>query len=203
MDRRATIALLLVAVLLAGFLVLTRTGTLSIGPEEEAEAEEPGEFEPLFDEAQNDIVSGFVITDNESNASFSAELADDGSWSVTEAGTDPAEGQVVDQGRMTTAASTLSTLVTARELSEIESLTEFGLDSAPYTLTFRTLGGGEFTLDIGGKTPQNAHYYTQREGDIVVHLVSAAVLDAFIGFLSEPPYAEPTPTFAPPPTPES
>lgn len=198
MNRRATIVLLLIAVLLAGFLVLTRSGTLNIGGEDEdtnvdAEADLPTDFDPLFEAAEGDIVVAFSISDDETGDRFAAEF-DDVGWVVTETPVDPDENQVIDGTRLDTAARSLTTMVTSRQLSEIESLAQYGLDSTRYTLTFNTLGGGEFTLFLGSKTPGDASYYTQRPGDSEISLVSAAVLDLFVGFLGDPPYVEPTPT---------
>lgn len=194
MNRRATIVLLLVAILLAGFLVLTRSGTLTIGDEDEdAEGEDSPSFDPLFEEAQGDVVVSFSITDEETGDRFAAEAGEAG-WTVTETAVEPEEGQVLDGFRLDNATSSLTGMVTSRQLTEIENLTQYGLDSARYTLVFNTGGGGEFTLFIGGQTPGEGSYYTQRPGDQGVNLVSAAVLDTFIEFLSAPPYAEPTPT---------
>lgn len=202
-NRRTTIVLLLVAVLLATFLVLTQTGTLSLGGEEEA-TETPSAFEAVFAEAEGDSVIAFEITDNETGDVFAATSdTEDLSWQVTEAPSQPEEGQVVDAGRLTVVTNALNTLVYSRilERGEFESFADFGLDAPRYTLVYNTLGGGAFTLDIGGETTDGGSYYTQRPGDDVVLVVSSAVLGPFVDLLTEPPYAEPTPTLEPLPTP--
>lgn len=203
-NRRTTIALLLVAVLLATFLVLTQTGTLSLGGEEEA-TETPSAFEAVFAEAEGDVVVAFEITDNETGEVFAATAdTEDASWQVTEAPSQPEEGQVIDAGRLATVTNALSTLVYSRilEQSEFESFADYGLDAPSYKLQYNTLGGGAFTLEIGAETPDGNSYYTQRPGDDVVLVVSSAVLGPFVDFLTEPPYVEPTPTPEPTPSPQ-
>jgi flagellar basal body-associated protein FliL len=195
MNRRATIVLLLIAVLLATFLVLTQTGTLKLGEEVEKE-ETPPPIVPVFEAAEGAQVIAFNIIDNETGDQLAASLnAEDATWEVTEAPSEPEEGLVVDTVRLSFAVDSLSTLVSSREIDEMEDLNleVFGLETARYTLTYYTVGGGEFSLDMGDQTPDGISYYTQRQGDDVVLLVSSGVLDAFVGFLAVPPYAEPTP----------
>lgn len=192
MNRRATIVLLLVAVLLGAFLALTRTETLSIGGEE-TEEEETFETIPLFEEAATDFAIAFSITDNETGDRFAAEVVDLG-WEVTESPSEPEGDLVLDVLRLDAAARSLTTMTATRQLSEIESLAEYGLDSARYRLEFNTMGGNQYALDIGSETVAGNSYYTQKPGDNLVNLVSSASLDTFISFLSEPPYTEPVPT---------
>jgi len=195
MNRRTTIVLLLVVVLLGAFLALTRTETLDIGGEE-AEEEETFEVIPLFEEAAMDVAVAFSITDHETGDRFAAEMVEVG-WEITESPSEPEGDLVIDVLRLDAAARSLTTLTATRQLSEIESLAEYGLDSARYTLAFNTIGGNQYALDIGGETVAGNSYYTQKPGDDLVSLVSAASLDTFVSFLSEPPYTEPMPTLEP------
>ena len=200
MNRRATIVLLILAVLLAAFLALTRSGTLHLTSDEEEEGDPSLEAQALFEEATLDYVTAFSITDNETGERFAAELDDTG-WVVTQTATPPESGLVADTMYLSAAASAITTMTSSRRLSDVESLDEYGLDPARYTLDFTTSSEADYTLDIGGTTVEGSLYYTQRRGDETVHLVSSTIPDALVDFLSNPPYAEPTPT--PEPTPES
>ena len=201
MNRRATIVLLILAVLLAAFLALTRSGTLSLTGDEEEEGDPSLEVQALFEEAATDYVTAFSITDNETDERFAAELGEDAEWAVTQTATPPEPGLVADTMYLSAAANAITTMTSSRRLSDVESLDEYGLDPARYTLGFTTSSEAHYTLDIGEKTVEGSLYYTQRRGHETVHLVSAAIPDAFIDLLHNPPYTVPTPT--PEPTPES
>lgn len=202
MNRRGTIILLLVVVLLAAWLALTRSGVLTIGGEEEEEEESPFSTLSLFEEAQLDTVVGFSIIHNDTAQQFAAEFGEL-SWEVSESVSEMEEGLVVDVPRLDAAARSLTTLTSTRQISSLENLSGFGLEAARYTVTFRTLGGQEFTFNIGDETPPGTHYYVQLENEQTIHLVGTSSLDTFIDFLDDAPFAEPTPTPEPLPTSES
>ena len=101
-----------------------------------------------------------------------------------------------EQGSSEAAASQLTTIRISDHLPNI-SPKDVGLDVPAYTLTVKFTTGVERIAEIGVITPTENGYYVRMDGEIVI--VSRNAIDALIGLLTNPPYAE-TPT-PPLPTP--
>jgi hypothetical protein len=101
-----------------------------------------------------------------------------------------------EQGSSEAVASQLTTIRISDRLPNI-SPKDVGLDVPAYTLTVKFSTGVERFAEIGVITPTENGYYVRIDGEIVI--VSRSAIDAFIGLLANPPYAE-TPT-SPLPTP--
>ena len=113
-----------------------------------------------------------------------------------------------EQGSSEAAASQVTTIRITDHLSNI-SPKDVGLDAPDYKLTIQFTNGVERIANIGVITPTGNGYYVGSNNEIVI--VSKSSIDALIGLLSTPPYAETltpspipaTPTDTPlPPTPE-
>jgi len=113
-----------------------------------------------------------------------------------------------EQGSSEAAASQVTTISITDHLSNI-SPKDVGLDAPDYKLTIKFTTGVERIANIGVVTPTGNGYYVGSNNEIVI--VSKSSIDALIGLLTTPPYAEtltPSPIPAtptdtpPPPTPE-
>ena len=101
-----------------------------------------------------------------------------------------------EQGASEAAASQLTTIRINDRLPNINPK-DVGLDVPAYTLSVKFTNGVERIAEIGVITPTESGYYVSMNGKIVI--VSRSAIDALIGLLENPPYAE-TQT-PPPPTP--
>ncbi len=101
-----------------------------------------------------------------------------------------------EQGSSEAAASQLTSILINDRLPNI-SPKDVGLDVPAYKLTVKFTNGVERIAEIGVITPTENGYYVRMDGEIVI--VSRSAIDALIGLLTNPPYAE-TPT-PPLPTP--
>jgi hypothetical protein len=113
-----------------------------------------------------------------------------------------------DQGSVEAAVSQLTTIQITDRLPNI-SPKDVGLDAPDYKLTVKFTNNVERIAEIGVTTPTGNGYYVQSNDQIVI--VSKSAIDALVGLLTNPPYAEtltpslipPTATETPlPPTPE-
>src|SRR5258706_1232399 len=113
-----------------------------------------------------------------------------------------------DQGSVEAAVSQLTTIQITDRLSNI-SPKDVGLDAPDYKLAVKFTNNVERIAEIGVTTPTGNGYYVRSNDQIVI--VSKSAIDALVGLLTNPPYAEtltpspipPTATETPlPPTPE-
>ena len=113
-----------------------------------------------------------------------------------------------EQGSSEAAASQIATIPITDHLPNI-SPKDVGLDAPDYKLTVKFTNSVERIAEIGVITPTGNGYYVRSDAGIVI--VSKSAIDALIGLLTNPPYAETltpspipaTPTDTPlPPTPE-
>jgi uncharacterized protein DUF4340 len=114
-----------------------------------------------------------------------------------------------EQGASEAAASQITTIQITDRLPNINPK-DVGLDAPDYKLTVKFTNNVERIAEIGVVTPTGNGYYA-RSGDEIV-IVSKSSIDALIGLLTNPPYAEtltpsPIPATATetplPPTPEA
>ena len=106
-----------------------------------------------------------------------------------------------DQGAVEAAVSQLTTIRITDHLQNI-SPKDVGLDAPDYKLTVKFTNNVERIAEIGVVTPTGNGYYVRSSGQIVI--VSKSAIDALIGLLTNPPYAETlTPSPIPPTTTET
>jgi len=128
----------------------------------------------------------------ESQAGEVVELARnaDNAWALTL----PFEASA-EQGASEAAASQITTIRITDRLPNI-SPKDVGLDAPQYKLTVKFTNEVERIAEIGVVTPTENGYYIGIDGEIVI--VSKSSIDALIGLLINPPYAE---TLTPSPIP--
>ncbi len=113
----------------------------------------------------------------------------DKAWALTQ----PVEAKA-DQASAEAAASQATTLRVLDSVPGVDPKV-VGLEVPEYVLTIKFTNGTEQTVDIGNVTPtQNGYYTRDLAGKIVI--VSKDAVDALVGLLDNPPYAE-TPTPGP------
>ena len=100
-----------------------------------------------------------------------------------------------EQGSSEAAASQVTTIRITDRLPNI-SPKDVGLDAPEYKLSVKFTNGVERIAKIGVITPTENGYYVSIDGKIVI--VSKSAIDALIGLLTNPPYAE---TLTPSPVP--
>ena len=98
-----------------------------------------------------------------------------------------------EQGASEAAASQIITIRITDRLPNI-SPKDVGLDAPQYKLIVQFTSGVERIAEIGVITPTESGYYVGMDGEIMI--VSRSAIDALIGLLTNPPYAE-TPTPSP------
>ena len=136
-------------------------------------------------------ITQISIVDNSNNATFAATIQDDGSWAITKADRKKDTGLGVDQLRLSNAISVLPGMIPAAAFSA-DDLSAFGLDKPAYTLTL-TVGGKEVVIQIGSLNPDETNFYVLSSGSTEVTLVGSYNLNPLIGFITDPPYVQPTP----------
>ena len=142
----------------------------------------------LFSSADGDPTSIRV----ESKTGEVVELARDASnaWIVKK----PFEASA-EQGAAEAAASQITSIAISDHLSNI-SPKDVGLDSPDYKLIVKFTNNVERNTEIGVVTPTGNGYYVSSGNETVI--VSKSAIDAIIGLLTNPPYAE---TLTPSPIP--
>lgn len=100
-----------------------------------------------------------------------------------------------EQGSSEAAASQITTIRITDRLPNI-SPKDVGLDAPQYKLIVKFTNGVERIAEIGVITPTENGYYAGINGETVI--VSKSAIDALLGLLTNPPYAE---TLTPSPIP--
>ena len=183
--RRSTIIYLLLLVVLAGLYYY-----LNNRPQEadELSSSTPAAVEYLFQ--PSDGLPTRIRISSKSGEVVELARNSENAWMLTL----PTEA-LADQGPVEAAAGQITTI---RILDHIPNLAEnaVGLDDPAYTFTVEFSGDVERIIEIGVLTPTGNGYYASRgDGDILI--LSNSALDAFIDFLSDPPYPA---TETPPPS---
>jgi hypothetical protein len=123
----------------------------------------------------------------------------DNAWTILK----PIEASA-DQGLAEAAASQVTAMRIQDKIQNVD-LDVLGLKSPEYVLTIKFTSGVERKAEIGVITPSETGYYIRNEAGEVV-IVSKDSVDALLGLLTNPPYAEtptPSPTATETPLPSS
>ena len=192
--RRSTIVIILLLLIVAGAYYYVnnhaKSADVSLTHEPTTQA-----VSYLFN-AQDGIPTDIRV---ESKTGETVELARNAqnAWALKQ----PIE-TAAEQGAAEAAASQVTTIQVTDHLPNTVSLKDVGLDAPAYTLIVKFTNGVERKANIGVVTPSESGYYVQLDGAGQIVIVSKDSIDALIGLLTNPPYAEtltPSPT-APTPT---
>jgi hypothetical protein len=103
-----------------------------------------------------------------------------------------------EQGASEAAASQVMTMRVLEKITKIDP-ESVGLREPEYLLTIKFDTGKERTVQIGVVTPTESGYYVQDSAGGNVLIITKNSVDALLGLLTSPPYAEtPTPSPVPP-----
>jgi hypothetical protein len=97
------------------------------------------------------------------------------------------------------AEAAMSQVVTIQVMEKLSGIaaSDIGLDAPEYTLTVTFEDNVQRIVRVGVVTPSGTGYYALVENEIVI--ISKSAMDALIGLIANPPYAEtltPSPTLA-------
>ena len=88
----------------------------------------------------------------------------------------------VNQDTVDSAVKGVASLTADQEISDVEDLSEYDLDSPQNTITLTT-ADGDTTLEVGMESSNNQYYVKKAEDDKNVYLVSSTSIEPFMGTL--------------------
>jgi hypothetical protein len=193
MDRRITIALVVVLVLLGGYIWLTflRPDAPPLNP-----ATPEPTLEVFFRLDENDVRA--VQVRDLKNNQLTRVVREGELWRMEQ----PAQGEAnpIPISRL---LFTLSRMEADRRLTNAGDLASYGLNPPQYQADVEMQDGTVMTLAIGNANPDGDYKYMHKGGDATVYLVDALTGADVIDFVKKPPYTPtPTPTAEPTRTPQ-
>lgn len=102
-------------------------------------------------------------------------------------------GRPADSGSLEMGVASLAALGIDQRIADPEDRKAFGLDPAAYRLTLIRTDGSAHSADVGRVDPTGSAYYVHLPGTADVLLVSRYALEDALGWLAQPPLAEPSP----------
>src|SRR5665647_605343 len=91
----------------------------------------------------------------------------------------------IDQTYPVTMTSAIALLTASRELTEIESTSEYGLDAPSFCYVITTADQKEVILTVGDRSSINSDYYLTVSGRNSVYLVDDTLISAFLYGLAD------------------
>ena len=88
----------------------------------------------------------------------------------------------VNQDTVDSAVKGVASLTADQEISDVEDLSEYDLDSPQNTITLTT-ADGDTTLEVGMESSNNQYYVKKADDDKNVYLVSSTSIEPFMGTL--------------------
>lgn len=158
-------------ILLLGMLAVCIGGYALINQMNQTESvtEEQGTF-PLA-EVTLDTLASMEWTSGEGTLRF---IRKDGQWVKADDAAFPAK-----QDELDSLAENIIGLTAARELTDVQSLDDYGLEAPAFSLTFETTAGETITYAMGDATPFEDGYYLSMTGRDAIYTVTDSLADAF------------------------
>ena len=88
----------------------------------------------------------------------------------------------VNQDTVDSAVKGVASLTADQEISDVEDLSEYDLDSPQNTITLTT-ADGDTTLEVGMESSNNQYYVKKADDDNNVYLISSTSIEPFMGTL--------------------
>ncbi|HZQ08781.1 MAG TPA: DUF4340 domain-containing protein [Anaerolineae bacterium] len=194
MDRRITLILVVILVLLGGYIWFNfmREGAAPTPPE----TPEPT---PLaFLSVPEDKVTNVQVRDVKNNKVTQISRNGD-KWNMEQ----PAQGEAYQQN-VDDFLFELANITAERKIDNPSDLAGFGLNPPAYELKVTQQDGQSWTVQLGTQNPDKSYYYALKNGDSSVYLVNTSVGEAIENFVNAPPFTPtPSPTVGESPTPST
>ena len=168
-SKKQLIALLLVL----GGCVLLFGGVLIYNNWQEKKTAEEEEAATVY---LGDIESAVEITYNNGTETLNFSLGDDGKWVYTDDSAFP-----LDETNITKIASQVVGLTAVREITDYDSLAEFGLDKPAQTLKVTDANGSTLELLLGNLSGDGKNYYAMEPNGTSVYTIDSLLQ----GYLSK------------------
>ncbi len=187
-QRSTVVYITILLAVVALFLYLNSRGQSA---QPEATPEPTSEVSYLFSAEKGNPTS--ILIKAKSGATVELARNTEGAWVLKQ----PVEAGA-EQGSSEAAASQVTTMRVLDKITKIDPGL-VGLREPEYILTVKFSTGTERTAHIGVVTPTESGYYVQDStgGDVLI--ITKNSVDALLGLLTSPPYAE-TPTPSPGPS---
>ncbi len=192
MDRRITIALVVILALLAGYIWYTflRADAPPLVPETPEPTAIP------FLSLPSDQVQAIQVLDTQTKQTTRV-VRDGEEWKMEQ----PAQGQA-NRVRVERVLFELSRITAERKLTPTGDLAVYGLNPAAYQVRTELKDGSTVTFQLGGENPDKDYFYALKNGDAAVYLIDASIANDLVEFATLPPFTPtPEPTESPSPTP--
>lgn len=141
--------------------------------QEEKEAEEDDTSVELVSLEADDITA-VSFTADQDNVEFDKK---DDTWTEKSDADFPVNQDTVDS-----AVKGVASLTADQEISDVEDLSQYDLDSPQNTITLTT-EDGDITLEVGMESSNNQYYVKKSDDDKNVYLVSSTSIEPFMGTL--------------------
>ena len=162
------------AVVVLGVLCAAYEGVnYYVTSQEEKETEENDTSVDLVSLEADDITA-VSFTADQDNVEFDKK---DDTWTEKSDADFPVNQDTVDS-----AVKGVASLTADQEISDVEDLSEYDLDSPQNTITLTT-ADGDTTLEVGMESSNNQYYVKKAEDDKNVYLVSSTSIEPFMGTL--------------------
>ncbi len=191
MIRRSTVVYIVLLLVLVGAYFFLKTRAKTADAAATVTVEPSAEVKYLFPAEKGTPSS--IRVESKSGETVEVARGADQAWALTQ----PVQAKA-DQGAAEAAATQA---IDIRVLDSVPNVDPkiVGLEVPEYVLTIKFTSGVEQSVKVGIVTPtENGYYVRDTAGQIVI--ASKDALDALLGMLKNPPYAE-TPT--PPPASET
>ena len=162
------------AVVVLGVLCAAYEGVnYYVTSQEEKETEENDTSVDLVSLEADDITA-VSFTADQDNVEFDKK---DDTWTEKSDADFPVNQDTVDS-----AVKGVASLTADQEISDVEDLSEYDLDSPQNTITLTT-ADGDTTLEVGMESSNNQYYVKKADDDKNVYLVSSTSIEPFMGTL--------------------
>lgn len=190
MDRRLSIALVVILVLLGGYIWYTFLRQGATPPSASSITPEPTPI--LFLSLKGDEVQALEVRDVSGQTIRVVRTGE--TWNMEQPAQGPADGR-----RIQDLVFTLSQVNADRRLEPPADLAPFGLKPPQTQIKFIMQDGTSTALNVGSENPDNNYVYVMKDQDPAVYLIDFSNGETIHEFVSLPPYT-PTPTPSTPPT---
>ncbi len=189
MDRRITIALVAVLLVLGGYIWYTflREDAPPLTPPTPVPTTIP------FVEFSDDQVTTVEIRDVKQERVTRVTRAGD-VWKMEQ----PAQGDA-DPARVSALVYQLAQIVPERQINPSGDLAGYGLNPAAYQVNLTLADGSKINFEVGGQNPGETYYYARKVNETPLYLISSPIVNEIKEFVEMPPYT-PTPSPSPSPT---